>query len=169
MELDQLWMPKCLRLGWCISFSPSPFEQGVWKRHYIQTVQELRLKFLQVRGSHPGSVQLRIKCNAEQSGNKFMTVASLSAACGSTSQKQQTRRSRSKARRGPPEGGEGSMQEPATEGRPQEEAVGCPATVEGCRQTSKRHCALQLPGQPGRDRTDPQRVRLQGISTAQFC
>ncbi|XP_048841842.1 F-box only protein 16 isoform X2 [Brienomyrus brachyistius] len=42
-ELDQLWMPKCLRLGWCISFAPSPFEQGVWKRHYIETVQELHV------------------------------------------------------------------------------------------------------------------------------
>ncbi|CAK6963165.1 LOW QUALITY PROTEIN: F-box only protein 16 [Scomber scombrus] len=42
VELDQLWMPKCLRLGWCIHFSPTPFEQGVWKRHYIQTVLELR-------------------------------------------------------------------------------------------------------------------------------
>ncbi|XP_068610175.1 F-box only protein 16 [Brachionichthys hirsutus] len=47
VELDQLWMPKCLRLGWCISFSPTPLEQGVWKRHYIQTVQELRLTSLQ--------------------------------------------------------------------------------------------------------------------------
>ncbi|MED6291136.1 hypothetical protein CHARACLAT_020438 [Characodon lateralis] len=47
VELDQLWMPKCLRLGWCITFSPSPFEQGVWKRHYIETVQELRLRMLQ--------------------------------------------------------------------------------------------------------------------------
>ncbi|XP_051265563.1 F-box only protein 16 isoform X2 [Dicentrarchus labrax] len=47
VELDQLWMPKCLRLGWCINFSPTPFEQGVWKRHYIQTVQELRLTSLQ--------------------------------------------------------------------------------------------------------------------------
>ncbi|XP_023662796.2 F-box only protein 16 [Paramormyrops kingsleyae] len=42
-ELDQLWMPKCLRLGWCISFAPTPFEQGVWKRHYIETVQELHI------------------------------------------------------------------------------------------------------------------------------
>ncbi|XP_070782370.1 F-box only protein 16 [Enoplosus armatus] len=47
VELDQLWMPKCLRLGWCINFSLTPFEQGVWKRHYIQTVQELRLTSLQ--------------------------------------------------------------------------------------------------------------------------
>uniref|UniRef100_A0A3B4WSH7 F-box protein 16 n=1 Tax=Seriola lalandi dorsalis TaxID=1841481 RepID=A0A3B4WSH7_SERLL len=43
VELDQLWMPKCLRFSWCISFSPTPFEQGVWKRHYIQTVQGLRV------------------------------------------------------------------------------------------------------------------------------
>uniref|UniRef100_A0A3Q4HNM7 F-box protein 16 n=1 Tax=Neolamprologus brichardi TaxID=32507 RepID=A0A3Q4HNM7_NEOBR len=47
VELDQLWMPKCLRLGWLLSSSPTPFEQGVWKRHYIQTVQELRLSVLQ--------------------------------------------------------------------------------------------------------------------------
>ncbi|KAM4633764.1 F-box only protein 16 [Polymixia lowei] len=43
VELDQLWMTKCLRLGWCISYSPTAFEQAVWKRHYIRTVQELRI------------------------------------------------------------------------------------------------------------------------------
>lgn len=48
VELDQLWMPKCERLGWCIPFSPTPFEQGAWKRHYINTVQELRLTSLKV-------------------------------------------------------------------------------------------------------------------------
>lgn len=57
VELDQLWMPKCLRRGWCITFSPSPFEQGVWKRHYIESVQELQLRLLQVR---------RISCSALQ-------------------------------------------------------------------------------------------------------
>ncbi|XP_015247369.1 PREDICTED: F-box only protein 16 [Cyprinodon variegatus] len=49
VELDQLWMPKCLRRGWCITFSPSPFEQGVWKRHYIESVQELQLRLLQTQ------------------------------------------------------------------------------------------------------------------------
>lgn len=44
-------MPKCLRLGWSINVSPTPLEQGVWKRHYIQTVQELRLAPPQVRRS----------------------------------------------------------------------------------------------------------------------
>lgn len=43
VELDQLWMPKCLKLGWCITFTPTPFEQGVWKRQYIETVQELHI------------------------------------------------------------------------------------------------------------------------------
>ncbi|XP_051951414.1 F-box only protein 16-like isoform X2 [Xyrauchen texanus] len=43
VELDQLWMPKCLKLGWCITFSPTPFEQGVWKRQYTETVQELHI------------------------------------------------------------------------------------------------------------------------------
>ncbi|RVE55969.1 hypothetical protein OJAV_G00231350 [Oryzias javanicus] len=46
VELDQLWMPKCLKLGWCIDFSPTPFEQGIWKRHYIQTVQDLQRPLL---------------------------------------------------------------------------------------------------------------------------
>ncbi|NXR20733.1 FBX16 protein, partial [Cinclus mexicanus] len=42
-ELDQLWMLKCLRFGWLINFCPTPFEQGVWKKHYIEMVRELRL------------------------------------------------------------------------------------------------------------------------------
>ncbi|NXK67381.1 FBX16 protein, partial [Sylvietta virens] len=42
-ELDQLWMLKCLRFGWFLSFCPTPLEQGAWKRHYIQMVRELRL------------------------------------------------------------------------------------------------------------------------------
>ncbi|XP_017685996.1 PREDICTED: F-box only protein 16 isoform X4 [Lepidothrix coronata] len=40
-ELDQLWMLKCLRFGWYINFCPTPFEQGIWKRHYIEMVREL--------------------------------------------------------------------------------------------------------------------------------
>ncbi|KAF6736625.1 F-box only protein 16 [Oryzias melastigma] len=46
VELDQLWMPKCLKLGWCVDFSPTAFEQGVWKRHYIQTAQDLQRPLL---------------------------------------------------------------------------------------------------------------------------
>uniref|UniRef100_A0A8C5I5V3 F-box protein 16 n=1 Tax=Gouania willdenowi TaxID=441366 RepID=A0A8C5I5V3_GOUWI len=58
VELDHLWMPKCLKLGWCISFCPSPFEQSVWKRHYIQTVQEMRLNMMKVRKKHINTYQL---------------------------------------------------------------------------------------------------------------
>ncbi|KAK1888853.1 F-box only protein 16 [Dissostichus eleginoides] len=43
-----LWGPKCLRLGWGLTFTPTPLEQGVWKRLYIHSVQELRLTSLQV-------------------------------------------------------------------------------------------------------------------------
>ncbi|XP_053105420.1 F-box only protein 16 isoform X2 [Hemicordylus capensis] len=42
-ELDQVWMRKCLRYGWYINFSPTPFEQGIWKRHYIEMVKELQV------------------------------------------------------------------------------------------------------------------------------
>ncbi|XP_021561599.1 F-box only protein 16 isoform X2 [Carlito syrichta] len=42
-ELDQLWMFKCLRFNWYINFSPTPFEQGIWKKHYIQMVKELHV------------------------------------------------------------------------------------------------------------------------------
>lgn len=42
-ELDQLWMPKCLRFGWYINFSPTPYEQGIWKRNYIEMVLELHV------------------------------------------------------------------------------------------------------------------------------
>ncbi|KAM3851585.1 F-box only protein 16 [Vipera latastei] len=42
-QLDQLWMPKCLRFGWHINFSPTPFEQGIWKKHYIKKVEEFRV------------------------------------------------------------------------------------------------------------------------------
>ncbi|KAI5167845.1 F-Box Only Protein 16 [Manis pentadactyla] len=42
-ELDQLWMPKCLRFNWYLDFSPTPFEQGIWKKHYIQMVKELHV------------------------------------------------------------------------------------------------------------------------------
>ncbi|KAM8954105.1 F-box only protein 16 isoform 2-T2 [Pelodytes ibericus] len=42
-ELDQLWMPKCMRFGWYIAFTPTPFEQCIWKRQYIEMVEELHV------------------------------------------------------------------------------------------------------------------------------
>lgn len=51
-ELDQLWMLKCLRFGWYINFSPTPFEQGIWKKHYIEMVKELHVTRPKVRTNH---------------------------------------------------------------------------------------------------------------------
>nr|XP_006819243.1 PREDICTED: F-box only protein 16-like [Saccoglossus kowalevskii] len=42
-ELDQVWMPKCLKLGWYLTFSPSPYETGIWKRLYLENVREINL------------------------------------------------------------------------------------------------------------------------------
>ena len=41
-ELDQIWMPKCFKFGWILPFVPTPFEQGVWKRHYLECVRGLQ-------------------------------------------------------------------------------------------------------------------------------
>ena len=36
-------MPKCVRLGWILPFTPSPFEVGVWKRHYVENIKALQV------------------------------------------------------------------------------------------------------------------------------
>ncbi|CAH1776074.1 unnamed protein product [Owenia fusiformis] len=41
-EVDQLWMIKCIRLGWQLPFVPSPYEVGVWKRLYIENIVSLQ-------------------------------------------------------------------------------------------------------------------------------
>ncbi|XP_033126859.1 F-box only protein 16-like [Anneissia japonica] len=40
-ESDQIWMPKALKLNWYLTFQPSPFETGVWKRLYLENVRSL--------------------------------------------------------------------------------------------------------------------------------
>ena len=42
-ELNQLWILKCLQFNWYINVSPTPYGQGVWKKHYIQMVKELHV------------------------------------------------------------------------------------------------------------------------------
>ncbi|XP_063727943.1 F-box only protein 16-like [Symsagittifera roscoffensis] len=42
-EEDVLWMAKNLRFGWDLGFKPTPFETGIWKRNYIQKVEDLIL------------------------------------------------------------------------------------------------------------------------------
>lgn len=48
-ELDQIWMPKCFKFGWILPFVPTPFEQGVWKRHYLECVRGLQYMRPKVR------------------------------------------------------------------------------------------------------------------------
>ena len=56
-ELDQLWMPKCMRLGWVLSFSPSVYERGVWKRLYLENIMALKVMApRKVRVTHHHSV-----------------------------------------------------------------------------------------------------------------
>ncbi|XP_052822266.1 F-box only protein 16 isoform X1 [Octopus bimaculoides] len=42
-EMDQLWLPKCVRFGWYLPQLPSPFECSSWKRLYVDKIQSLRL------------------------------------------------------------------------------------------------------------------------------
>ncbi|KAI3364084.1 hypothetical protein L3Q82_010914 [Scortum barcoo] len=92
VELDQLWMPKCLRVGWCINFTPTIFEQGVWKRHYIQTVQELRLTSMQTASSqlqfaapHVSTISSRPEDLSEVASLTVEDPASSTQRLGSTS------------------------------------------------------------------------------------
>lgn len=42
-ERDELWMPRCVRVGWYLPFTPSPFERGVWKRQFVENIKVLIL------------------------------------------------------------------------------------------------------------------------------
>ncbi|XP_008563795.1 PREDICTED: epithelial cell-transforming sequence 2 oncogene-like isoform X4 [Galeopterus variegatus] len=40
-EQDCLWMPKCIKFGWFLPFTPANNEYGAWKHHYIACVSTL--------------------------------------------------------------------------------------------------------------------------------
>lgn len=40
-ERDELWMPRCVRVSWYLPFTPSPYERGVWKRHFVENIKML--------------------------------------------------------------------------------------------------------------------------------
>ncbi|XP_070273877.1 epithelial cell-transforming sequence 2 oncogene-like isoform X1 [Myotis yumanensis] len=40
-EQDCIWMPKCLKLGWFLPYTPADHEYGAWKHHYIACVCNL--------------------------------------------------------------------------------------------------------------------------------
>ncbi|XP_073929529.1 epithelial cell-transforming sequence 2 oncogene-like isoform X6 [Castor canadensis] len=40
-EQDCLWMPKCIKFGWLLPYTPADKEYGAWKNHYIACVSSL--------------------------------------------------------------------------------------------------------------------------------
>ncbi|XP_055982263.1 LOW QUALITY PROTEIN: epithelial cell-transforming sequence 2 oncogene-like [Sorex fumeus] len=40
-EQDCLWMPKCIKFGWFLPYTPTDKEYGAWKHHYIACVSSL--------------------------------------------------------------------------------------------------------------------------------
>ncbi|XP_076445720.1 epithelial cell-transforming sequence 2 oncogene-like [Babylonia areolata] len=40
-EQDDVWMPKCLRYGWFLPYTPADNEYGAWKRHYVACIHTL--------------------------------------------------------------------------------------------------------------------------------
>ncbi|XP_015271910.1 PREDICTED: epithelial cell-transforming sequence 2 oncogene-like [Gekko japonicus] len=40
-EQDCLWMPKCVRFGWFLPYSPAQNEYSAWKKHYIACATHL--------------------------------------------------------------------------------------------------------------------------------
>uniref|UniRef100_A0A8C3VP79 Epithelial cell transforming 2 like n=1 Tax=Catagonus wagneri TaxID=51154 RepID=A0A8C3VP79_9CETA len=40
-EQDCLWMPRCIKLGWFLPYTPAENEYGAWKYHYIACVSSL--------------------------------------------------------------------------------------------------------------------------------
>lgn len=38
---DCLWMPKCVRFGWFLPYTPADKEYGAWKHHYLACVADL--------------------------------------------------------------------------------------------------------------------------------
>ncbi len=43
-EQDEIWMPKCLKFGWYLPYTPSSRELGAWKSHYIDCVNSINAK-----------------------------------------------------------------------------------------------------------------------------
>ena len=43
-EQDVIWMPKCLRYGWYLPYTPSSREFGCWKHHYIMCTSSLDIE-----------------------------------------------------------------------------------------------------------------------------
>ncbi|KAH9525224.1 epithelial cell transforming sequence 2 oncoprotein-like [Bulinus truncatus] len=40
-EQEVIWLPKCVRLGWFLPYTPADNEYGAWKRHYVACINTL--------------------------------------------------------------------------------------------------------------------------------
>ncbi|XP_071965985.1 F-box only protein 16-like isoform X2 [Antedon mediterranea] len=72
-EADQVWMPKALKLNWHLTFQPSPFETGVWKRLYLENVRSLH--YLPPKNSPSPKTASASPVNGEQKHAKSGTSA----------------------------------------------------------------------------------------------
>ncbi|XP_071820059.1 epithelial cell-transforming sequence 2 oncogene-like [Apostichopus japonicus] len=63
-EQDTLWMPKCIRQGWFLPYTPKPNEYGSWKLHYIKCLQSLDV-------AHPTDKTERY--GRQSDGSRYMT------------------------------------------------------------------------------------------------
>jgi hypothetical protein len=43
-QKDDVWIPKCVRLGWYLPYKPSARELGAWKNYYLECVNSIRAK-----------------------------------------------------------------------------------------------------------------------------
>ena len=67
-EIDNLWMPKCLRLGWILPFMPGQYEVGVWKRNYVENIKTLQImnpKVYNVHNNHTHIARFSTFCSRE--------------------------------------------------------------------------------------------------------
>ncbi|XP_076818163.1 F-box only protein 16-like [Clavelina lepadiformis] len=79
-ELDCLWRPKCLKFGWYPTYQPSPFEEKIWKRFYVNTVHELNyVKVKAVEAQNQLSLEDTKRPDTARSNMSKISVARSSA------------------------------------------------------------------------------------------
>ncbi|XP_052238389.1 epithelial cell-transforming sequence 2 oncogene-like [Dreissena polymorpha] len=75
-EQDVLWMPKCLKYGWFLPYTPAMHEYGSWKRHYVGCV--LTLDYVTTNSANNALYGMRgdgVDLMAKQPSQKDLTPA----------------------------------------------------------------------------------------------
>uniref|UniRef100_A0A8B9K611 DH domain-containing protein n=1 Tax=Astyanax mexicanus TaxID=7994 RepID=A0A8B9K611_ASTMX len=65
-EQDCLWLPKCVRRGWFLPYSPSDTEYGAWKRHYVACAASLDTLYPREAGDIYGTLSESVMESEEQ-------------------------------------------------------------------------------------------------------